>query len=539
MGMNFSIDITAGQRKDILALLERHLPDTKAWAYGSRVSWTSRPQSDIDMVVFATPEQKRAVSDLREALEESSLPFRVDLFVWDDVPGSFRKQIERDHVVLAKPPVPANHWHRMRLGECTVMNEATYSPKEDWPFVNYLDTGSITDNRIERIQCLKPNKDKLPDRARRKIEPGDIVFSTVRPNQRHFGLLRDVPENFLASTGFAVLHARDEIAHTGFIYWFLTQAKIIDQLHTIAKNSTSAYPSIRSSDIKNLNIDLPPLPEQRAIAGILGALDDKINLNRRMNETLEAMARALFKDWFVDFGPVRTKMEGRDPYLPPEIWNLFPDRFANSEIGEIPKGWEVSPLDDLISVNPLRRLPKGQMAPYLDMANMPTKGHIPDTISARPFGSGTKFMNGDTLVARITPHLENGKTAYVDFLQEGEVGWGSTDYIVFRPKSPLPYEFAYCLARNLRFREFAIQNMTGTSGRWRVQAQTLQKFPLTCPTEQVAVAFGNLVRPPIARASAASRQSHSLFGILHGLLPKLMSGEIRLRDAEKAVEAVA
>ncbi len=539
MGIDFSIDITAGQRKDILALLERHLPDTKAWAYGSRVSWTSRPQSDIDMVVFATPEQKRAVSDLREAFEESSLSFRVDLFVWDDVPGSFRKQIEREHVVLAKPPVPATHWHRMRLGECTGMNEATYSPKEDWPFVNYLDTGSITENRIEGIQCLKLNKDKLPDRARRKIEPGDIVFSTVRPNQRHFGLLRDVPENFLASTGFVVFRAREDIADTGFIYWFLVQERIINQLHTIAEHSTSAYPSIRPSDIKHLSIDLPPLPEQRAIAGILGALDDKIALNRRMNETLEAMARAIFKDWFVDFGPVRAKMEGRAPYLPPEIWNMFPDRFANSELGERPEGWEVGPLDDLISVNPLRRLPKGQMAPYLDMANMPTKGHIPDTISARPFGSGTKFMSDDTLMARITPCLENGKTAYVDFFQEGEVGWGSTEYIVLRPKSPIPYEFAYCLARNLRFREFSIQNMTGTSGRQRVQAQALQKFPLSCPTEQVAVAFGNLVRPLIARASAASRQSHSLVGILHGLLPKLMSGEVRLRDAEEAVEAVA
>ena len=105
--------------------------------------------------------------------------------------------------------------------------------------------------------------------------------------------------------------------------------------------------------------------------------------------------------------------------------------------------------------------------PYLDMANMPTKGHVPGTVIDRPFGSGMRFTNGDTLVARITPCLENGKTAYVDFLPRDRIGWGSTEYIVMRPMPPLPNEFAYCLARSTGFREFAIQNMTGTSGRQR------------------------------------------------------------------------
>ena len=100
MGLNQAIDITTSQRKTILALLEKHLPNTTAWVYGSRVKWTSRPQSDLDMVVFATPEQHRKISDLREAFEESNLPFRVDLFVWDEVPEKFRKEIEADHVVI-------------------------------------------------------------------------------------------------------------------------------------------------------------------------------------------------------------------------------------------------------------------------------------------------------------------------------------------------------------------------------------------------------------------------------------------------------
>ena len=108
MGVDRTIDITAGQRKTILTLLERHLPGTEAWVYGSRAKWTSRPQSDLDLVVFAAPQQRRGVGNLREAFEESDLPFRVDLFVWDEVPETFRDQIEAEHAVLAVAPEAAD-----------------------------------------------------------------------------------------------------------------------------------------------------------------------------------------------------------------------------------------------------------------------------------------------------------------------------------------------------------------------------------------------------------------------------------------------
>ena len=278
------------------------------------------------------------------------------------------------------------------------------------------------------------------------------------------------------------------------------------------------------------------LPEQRAIAHILGTLDDKIELNRRMNETLEAMARALFKSWFVDFDPVRAKMEGRDTGLPRHLAELFSSRLVDSELGEVPEGWGVGSLPELLDVNPERRLLKGQSAPYLNMASMPTKGHIPDEVVDRPFGSGMRFMNGDTLVARITPCLENGKTAYVDFLQDGQIGWGSTEYIVLRPRFPLPNEFAYYLARSIRFREFAIQSMTGTSGRQRVQAKALGQFLLSDPTKQVLEAFGDQVRPLMVRAAAATRESRSLAGLRDALLPKLISGELRVKAAERFIE---
>jgi type I restriction enzyme S subunit len=295
---------------------------------------------------------------------------------------------------------------------------------------------------------------------------------------------------------------------------------------------------LNSDELKSLRVRLPPAPEQGAIAHILGTLDDKIELNRRMSETLEAMARALFKSWFVDFDPVRAKMEGRDLGLPTPLADLFPARLVDSELGEIPEGWKPRPLPDLIDVNPTRILRRGVVAPYLDMANMPARGHSPNVVTERAFGSGMRFTNGDTLVARITPCLENGKTAFVDFLSDDQVGWGSTEYIVLRPKA-LPAEFAYCLARSDEFREFAIQSMTGSSGRQRVPAESLNHFLLPTVPQDVAETFGRVVRPLFARANAAARESRALAALRDALLPKLVSGELRVADADKLVASQA
>ena len=307
---------------------------------------------------------------------------------------------------------------------------------------------------------------------------------------------------------------------------------------------------LNSDELKALDVVLPPELEQRAIAHILGTLDDKIELNGRMNETLEAMARALFKSWFIDFDPVRRNADrgrnqpsprptshpspigrgdGDEGVVAGEAYDhLFPDSFEDSELGEIPKGWSLEPLPAVIDVNPTRALRKGVEAPYLDMANMPTRGHSPDEVVDRVFGSGMRFANGDTLVARITPCLENGKTAFVDFLEAGEVGWGSTEYIVLRPKPPLPDEFAYCLARSTEFRDFAIQRMTGSSGRQRVPAESLSHFHLVVAPKPVAELFGQLIKPLVARSSAASKESRTLAAMRDKLLPKLISGELRV-----------
>ena len=336
--MKRPIDITADQHKTLLALLERYLPDAAAWVYGSRVKWTSRPQSDLDLVVFAAPEQDRRVSDLREAFEESSLPFRVDLFVWDSVPEQFHKQIEAEHVVLAeKPAAQANaNWREVCWGDIATLEYGRALRGYDDAQGSFRVFG--TNGPIgwhDEALC-------------------QYASVIVGRKGAYRGIHYSADPFFVIDTAF-YLKPKAEMDVRWAYYALLTQG--INEM-----DSGSAIPSTSREEFYGLPVRVPPLPEQRTIAHILGVLDDKIELNRRMNETLEAMARALFKSWFVDFlpvrakqrartqtgDPVRAKMEGRDTGLPQEIADLFPDRMVESEMGEIPEGWGVGTLGDML-----------------------------------------------------------------------------------------------------------------------------------------------------------------------------------------------
>lgn len=360
------------------------------------------------------------------------------------------------------------------------------------------------------------------------VSPGDLLFSwSGQPETSIDAFWWRGPEGWLNQHVFRVTPAPG--VNRNFFYYLLRYLRT--NFIGIARNKqTTGLGHVTKRDLEQLEAAYPSEHEQAAIAKILGSLDDKIELNWRMSDTLESMARALFRSWFVDFGPVRAKAEGRHSGLPKPLADLFPSRLIDTEVGEIPEGWEVVRLPTVVDINPARSLRRGDVAPYLDMANMPTRGHSPDLVVERPFGSGMRFMNGDTLMARITPCLENGKTAFVDFLEIGQVGWGSTEYIVLRPKAPLPAEFAYCLARSPAFRDFAIQSMTGSSGRQRVPADSLAHFLFAAPPEPIPSTFGRLVQPLFARASAAISESRTLAALRDALLPKLISGDLRIRD---------
>jgi type I restriction enzyme S subunit len=369
----------------------------------------------------------------------------------------------------------------------------------------------------EKAGALSPNT----------ARPGDLIFT----QRGTLGQVAIVPahrfDRYIISQSQMKLTADPTQADVLFLYYFFSSPQ---QQDYIVRNAIqTGVPHTNLEHLRTTPLRLPPLDEQRAIAHILGTLDDKIELNRRMNETLEAMARAIFKSWFVDFDPVRARAEGRQPAgMDAETAALFPDAFEDSPLGTIPKGWRVSALPEMIEVNPRRSLPKGQIAPYLDMQNMPTRGHRPADWISRPLGSGVKFTNGDTLLARITPCLENGKTAFVDFLDDGQVGWGSTEYIVLRPKSPLPPEFGYYLARSEDLRMYAIQNMTGSSGRQRVPVACLDSYRIVVPSESVARRFGDLAGSWMAHIRHKDEESRTLAAIRDALLPKLLSGGIRV-----------
>jgi type I restriction enzyme, S subunit len=392
----------------------------------------------------------------------------------------------------------------------------------------FVETGNyrwITAETFQRLNCTEVRDDDV------------LVARMPEPTGRAWHVAA-LPYRAVTAVDVAIIRAHTEDLDPRFLAYFLNSPACLALVKSLTTGTTRLR--IRRADIERLQIPLPPPPEQRAIAHILGTLDDKIQLNQRMSATLEAMAHALFKSWFVDFDPVRAKAEERETGLPENLAALFPDRLVESEHGEVPQGWTVVTLPTIIDVNPSRPLRKGEVAPYLDMANMPTRGHAPDRVIDRPFGSGMRFMNGDTLVARITPCLENGKTAFVDFLAEEQVGWGSTEYIVLCPRDRVPPPFGYLLARDERFREFCIQHMTGTSGRQRVPASALDHYELVCPPgEDVLLAFGGIVLPLFTRSSMAVREARTLTALRDALLPKLVSGELRVSDAERVQEQIA
>lgn len=283
-------------------------------------------------------------------------------------------------------------------------------------------------------------------------------------------------------------------------YLYYKLISIHEDLRTIAGGG-STMPLLNKTDFENIEITIPPLPEQCAITSILSALDDKIENNLVMNKTLEDMAMALYKHWFVD--------------------------------GIIDKP---STLRDFVDLNPRLSIKKGSIAPYVNMKSLPTEGMSVSDFERAKVKGGAKFQNGDTLFARITPCLENGKTAFVDFLDGGEVGFGSTEFLVFRVKKGVSKYWAYCLSREQNFVNHAVSTMIGTSGRQRVQNDPLLQYELPEIDLDAMANFDNRVKPWFNQVKNNTDENQTLTQLRNTLLPKLISGEVRVKDVEKEIQ---
>ena len=276
----------------------------------------------------------------------------------------------------------------------------------------------------------------------------------------------------------------------------------------------AAQPNANAQVLTSFEVPLPPLPIQRRIAGILSAYDDLIDNSQRRIKILEEMARRLYREWFVHF-----RFPGHEDC-----------RFVDSPLGEIPEGWEVRRAPECVHINPRVPVPREGEKPFVPMGCLSNDSMLISDVEIRGGNSGAKFQNGDTLFARITPCLENGKTGYVQFLPTATaVGLGSTEFIVLRSRTLTP-ELVYLLARSDEFRSVAIKSMSGATGRQRVQEQCFNDFPIVQPTRKVLQDFSSAIAPSFQLIFRLHRQIQNLRHTRDLLLPRLLSGQVALKS---------
>lgn len=290
---------------------------------------------------------------------------------------------------------------------------------------------------------------------------------------------------------------------------------------------------LNSDELKGLDVYLPPLHEQHAIAEILGTLDDKIELNRRMAETLEGMARALFKSWFVDFDPVRAKQEGRDPGLPAELAALFPDRLVESALGEIPDGWGVGGFGDVAELIGEKESPLDDPETVFDHYSIPAydAGKTPIIeVGGGIKSPKTRVPPGAVLLSKLNPEIE--RVWYVS-VRPADRAVCSTEFLALLPREPLGRTYLYCLVRSRGFRDLLKGLVTGTSkSHQRVQLPSLLGLEVARPTSSLLSRFEEAAGPLLSEMARRHQESTTLAALRNALLKPLLTGDVRTQHAD-------
>ena len=529
------IDARPADLDTVRRILREHVPDLEVHAFGSRVNWNARETSDLDVALMTDkPLTVAQMADLRAAFTAAALPFRVDVVDWASTSEAFREVIDAEYVVLDcnGTSAPAD-WIRLSLADaCSAIDYGlTASASNERSGPKFL---RITDIVSEQIDWNSVPYVAATDRTTEKyrLHDGDIVVARTGASTGASAYIKDPPRAVFASY-LVRLQAKPDFS-ARFLAYVLKSEAFWEYIRGVLGDK-SAQPNASASTMTAVPIRAPrDKAKQCEIAHILGTLDDKIELNRRMNATLEAMARALFRSWFVDFDPVRAKMEGRDTGLPKEIADLFPDRLVDSELGAVPEEWDVGVLDDAVELlnggtprTSVERFWNGHIPWYTakdapaphDVFAVETERTITqagvDNSATVVLPSGTTVISARGSVGRLAclgrPMAMN-QTCYGI---RGAGGYG--DF------------FTYWLVRG------TVEELRSRTHGTIFDTITRQTFALVnsaLPPVSIADAFESVVQPIMERILSNLHQSGTIAVLRDTLLPKLVSGELRVAGLE-------
>jgi type I restriction enzyme S subunit len=441
----------------------------------------------------------------------------------------------------------AGEWREVTIGDLVWLHDQQITPASAPAelFYHYSIPAYDSGQRpaLETGSAIGSNKFVVPR--------GAVLVSKLNPRLPRVWA-PDIPDKAraVASTEFLVLSPRDGVDRRFLKYLMLSPA-VRSAMEARVTGTSGSHQRVRPSDLLSISVDIPvDLQEQRAIAHILGTLDDKIELNRRMSQTLEAMARALFKSWFVDFEPVRAKMEGRWqrgqslPGLPAHLYDLFPDRLVESELGEIPEGWRVARLGDFVVTIKGRSYKSEELVEGSDVALVTLKsfarggGYRPDGL--KPFAGCYKQEQvvepGEVVVActDVTQAAEViGRAAMVRRSNLYRDLVASLDTLIVRPKtSDMTVAFLYSLLRTDAFVEHTYAHVTGTTVL-HLAKDAVASFTFALPPEMLVHIFDGIAGIIFSKVETLELENDTLAALRDALLPKLIRGEIRVKDAER------
>ena len=542
--MTDRLDLPEQYRRAVEALLREHVPDAEVWAYGSRVNGMSHEGSDLDLVLRAPGLERLGGGyyDLLEAFQESNIPVLIQAHDWAGLPESFHTEIERNYVVVQEGgggefSLANAEWVRARLGEICAKIGSGATPRggkevylQEGPYA-LIRSQNVYNDSFKREGLTYINDQQASALRNVEVLEGDVLLNITGDSVARACQVSSDVLPARVNQHVAIVRPNSSKLEPRYLRYWLVSPEIQAMLLSWA-GSGATRNALTKGMIESIEIPLPPLPTQRRIAHALGTLDDKIELNRRMNETLEEMARSLFHDWFVAFGPTRAKAEGREPYLPPEVWSLFPERLVDSELGPIPEGWEVKALGEVVehlrdNENP-QAYPDVMFShfsiPAFDQGRSPVREHGADIKSTK-----TRVQPGAILLSRLNPEIE--RVWLVD-VKQNERAVCSTEFLVLRGLPPLERGYVYCLARSRLFREQIESLVTGTSkSHQRAQAGAVLSMQLVIPTEPLIHAFERQTSVLLATSLSHRREIATLTAQRDALLPRLVSGEVRVGAA--------